>query len=170
MFSSRNNERFTQDPKDKKKYSRQLYLNMVLCLAVIFAGIFACNWIFSDISGVYMVESGGGQSPIVLSLVRKPTTMEGELSIARGGYFYLVDSKIKDENIHLEFRQKEEIEKTQKQIILITIDGKFENEKIEAIIQSSIGKKPQKLVLKREPGSSLHKILQAHMPDFLYIN
>ena len=113
-----------------------------------------------------MIDSGGGQSPLVLSLVRKPTNLEGELSIARGGYFYLVDSKLKDENLHLEFRQKEEIEKTRKQIILITIDGQFENDKIEAVVQSSIGKKPQKVILKREPGASLHKILQAHMPDF----
>ena len=164
MFPSNNDERFFDEPDEKKISSKQLYLNMVLCLAVIIAGILACNWIFSDISGVYMVNAAGGQSPVTLSLIRKPTTLEGELSIARAGYFYLVNSKMKDEKMHLEFRQKEEFEKKHKQIIFITIDGIYKDDKIDAVIQSSIGKKPQKIVLTREPVTSLHKILQAHMP------
>ena len=101
---------------------------------------------------------------MVLSLVRKVTSVEGELIIPRAGYFYLVNSNFKDEKLHLEFRPKEEVEKKRGKIILLTLDGKFENDKITGVLQSSLGKKPQKIVLKREPGSSLHKILQSHMP------
>lgn len=161
MRSYRDPRHYDNGEDDRSSASRRLYLNMLLCLGVIFLTIFGCQWIFSDISGVYSVNQGSFRSPVVLSLVRKPTTIEGDLSLAGGEMLVLNNStNTRDNQIHLVFTSSKK-QKSHKNVV-VQVDGVYKDGKIDAVLTS--GGQSVKLLLERDPSASLHKIMKAHLP------
>lgn len=161
MRSYRDPRHYDNGEDDRSSASRRLYLNMLLCLGVIFLTIFGCQWIFSDISGVYSVNQGSFRSPVVLSLVRKPASIEGDLSLAGGEMLVLNNStNTRDNQIHLVFTTPKN-KKSRKEIV-VQLDGIYKDGKIDAVLTS--GGQSVKLLLERDPSASLHKIMKAHLP------
>lgn len=152
-----------QDKNDRQeKSSAQLYANMILCLAVIFFSIFGFQWILSDVSGVYSVADRKMRSPVILSLVRKPTRLEGELSLSSSEMLTLNNSdNTKDDQLHLVFVSSQTTNK-KKQPLVVRLDGVYDDGKINATLSS--GGQSFKLTLQRDPSASIHKILRAHLP------
>ena len=152
---------------EEEKSKTRLRMNTYLVIGIILFSIVGSYWILSDISGVYVVNEAR-RSPVVLSLVRKPTRLEGDLSVRGGGFYSLVESIYKNDTVHLVFHRKEGEMNRQKKLsnqnVVIQIDGKFVDGRLLATMTSSIGTKPVKLTLDRDPGSSIHRVLQAHMP------
>lgn len=161
MRSYRDPRHYDNGEDDRSSASRRLYLNILLCLGVIFLTIFGCQWIFSDISGVYSVNQGSFRSPVVLSLVRKPASIEGDLSLAGGEMLVLNNSdNTRDDQIHLVFTSAKK-QKSHKNVV-VQVDGVYKDGKIDAVLTS--GGQSVKLKLERDPSSSLHKIMKAHLP------
>ena len=161
MRSYRDPRYYDDGEDDRSTASKRLYLNMLLCLGVIFLAIFGCQWIFSDISGVYSVNQGTFRSPVVLSLVRKPASMEGALSLAGGDLLVLNNSdNTRDDQIHLVFTSPKK-QKPRRELV-VQVDGVYKDGKIDAVLTS--GGQSVKLLLERDPSASLHKIMKAHLP------
>lgn len=140
----------------------RLYGNIILCLAVIFFSLFGINWILSDVSGVYTVSNDNLRlrSPVILSLVRSPTRLEGELSLSAGERLVLTDSsKSKGETLHLVFATPEE--ENRPSTLVVNLDGTLKDEKIDAVLTSS--GRSVKLLLERDGSASVMKIMQSQL-------
>ena len=162
MRSFESSRQYQEDDTIRRQSSMRLYGNMVLCLAVIFFSLFGINWILSDISGVYVVSNPKVRmrSPVILSLVRSPTRLEGELSLSAGERLILTDSsKTKGEQLHLTFSTPDSENRDSK--LIVNLDGNLKDEKIDAVLSS--GGRSLKLQLDRDGSASVMKIMQSQL-------
>ena len=136
-------------------------------LVVIFGMISAFNWMATDYSGDYM-----GQNPALgmvrLSLTRRATTIEAELSYGRPSCFLELDqSKDQptpraDKPINLYFATPEQWRRPDKQVGYANFKGRIEDGTASGTISDSSGQ--YKVKLEKNVLTSLFTQLQSHIP------
>lgn len=145
------------------KYGRGgfLYLNIIVCLGVIFFSMFAINWFMSDISGVYSLNVAGHVMRV--SIVRKPASIWGEMDLGNSAMLSLVTTvPPQDENVSWIFQTDEQWVKQGQAKRQVMFLGTIKDGVMQGQFQS--GKKVFKAKLKRDGLDSLYRQVQAHMP------
>ncbi len=92
------------------KYGRGafLYVNIILCLGVIFFAIFVINTLMSDISGDYVLTYHGAQLARI-NLLKTPSALHGQLDTGRGALLELVTTELpRDDHVNLIFKTPDE--------------------------------------------------------------
>lgn len=164
MFSFPNSKQSSNQSNDSQDTSKSLRTNIFLVFVILIFGICGSLWALSDITGVYLLKAGNMSSPIRLVLMRKAANLEGDLHIHQGGNYSLVQSTREDNKIHLLFQPKEDNKMAQERGIEIVIDGELKDDKIIGQMTSSAGIQPVPVILERDAGTSMHAMIQNHMP------
>jgi hypothetical protein len=128
----------------------------LLLLFTIVCGIMGLYWLTTDSSGEYF-----GNTPelgsINLSIIRRATSYDGELTIGNRSTFKLAKSDIHGPNMALEFHSK-----LPGSVDALFFKGQLKDDRLAGILQlpqSSIN-----LSLMRDPLASLFRQLQSHIP------
>lgn len=142
--------------KAKKPGALTITSQALLLLFTLACGAMGLYWLTTDSSGEYF-----GNSPelgsINLSIIRRATSYDGDLTIANRSTYKLADSKFRGPEMDLQFRSK-----TPGSAEALTFKGRLKDDNLVGVLQlpqSSIS-----LSLLRDPLASLFRQLQSHIP------
>jgi hypothetical protein len=164
-MSYQSSETFSDKDFDAQRKGGALLGNMAMFLSIVGAGIFACMWLFSDISGEYYMR--GQSSMVKMSLIRQPTNLWGELTFGPGAVLQLVTTDPpKDDAIDLTFETPQYLQQQgepvrQVSFIGVAKDGEMAGEFTE-------GKRRFKAKLERSGINSVYRQIESHLPWQLY--
>lgn len=139
-----------------------LILNILFCLAFILLGVVAVTWMMSDITGEYNMEVMGTRA-LSVSVVRKATTVEGELVPPNGAPMVLLSNTPPDgSEINWVFQTRDDAVKRGLTMRRAALRGTIKDGEIKGVLQE--GNKEYQVRLKRDGISSIYRNLQSHLP------
>ena len=139
-----------------------LYLNMGLCLFVIFAAIALVKWVLSDISGEYNMSARGARV-LTLSIVRNATTVTGEMRPLNGSSLRLVDGSPPHEK-NFDWLFVGEVGKDGRAGSKLRLKGTIGDGEIDGTIVVPGDSKRYHVKLFRDGISTLYKTVQSYFP------
>jgi hypothetical protein len=136
----------------------------LLCLLILFGMISGANWMATDSSGDY-VKQDPVMGTIKVSLIRRATNWEGELSYRRSAPMALVASEISNNGkTRLTFATSDAMAAKFHKKSGATFEGTIQNGKLQGLLVDAYG--IHKLSLEKNVITSLFRQFQSHIPNF----
>lgn len=136
----------------------------ILCLLILFGMVSGANWMATDSSGDY-VKQDPKMGTIKVSLIRRATNWEGELTYRRSAPMDLVTSEISASGkTRLTFATSDAMATKFHKKSGATFEGTIQNGKLQGLLVDAYG--IHKLSLEKNVITSLFRQFQSHIPNF----